>query len=132
MHELTIVEALLSSVQQELHSRPGASVRTVRVCIGSLRLVEPEALRFCYEAAVQDTPLAGSRLEIQSIDAAARCDVCSLEFPVGDSWFECPRCHSISAQLLRGDELTLASLEIQQPVLSHVNRTQHHHAISHS
>jgi hydrogenase nickel incorporation protein HypA/HybF len=126
MHEMSIVEALLETVRDELRSHPGARVQTVRVRVGALRLVEPLALQFCYEAAVRDTPLATSRLEIQQVEASARCDVCSLEFPVEEDWFECPRCRSVNARLLKGDELLLTSLEIEEVSSSDLNATNPH------
>ena len=128
MHEMSIVEALLGTVCSELRAYPGGRVRTIRVRIGRLRLIEPSMLEFCYTAAVRDTFLADSRLEIEQVEASARCDVCSLEFPVEENWFECSRCGSPNARLLRGDELLLTSLEIQKassPSLKAANSRVH-------
>ncbi len=113
MHEMSIVESLLNSVETELRRYPGARVQTVRVRVGQLRLVEPMMLQLCYEAATQGQPLSGSRLEVVRVEASARCQVCSLTFPVDESWFECPRCHSTDAELLAGDELVLANIIIE-------------------
>ena len=106
MHEMSIIEALLEQVRQE--TRPGLCVRTVRMRVGKLRQAVPEMLTFCYGAAVND----GSRLEIEEVPAEARCRQCSLTFAVDDNWFECPRCQSPGADLLKGDELQLLSLEL--------------------
>jgi hydrogenase nickel incorporation protein HypA/HybF len=114
MHEMSIVEALLGAVCSELRAHPGARVRAVHVRIGQLRLIESSMLEFCFTAAVRDTFLGSTRLEIEQVKAAARCDVCSLEFPVEENWFECPRCSSPNARLLKGDELLLTSLDIQE------------------
>ena len=126
MHEMSIVEALLETVRDELRRHPGARLQTVRVRVGALRLVEPATLQFCYDASVRATPMANSQLEIERIQASARCDVCSLEFSVEESWFECPRCHSLNARVLKGDELLLASLEIQEALSSNLNATNPH------
>lgn len=126
MHEMSIIEALLETVRDELRAHPGAHVQTVRVRVGQLRQVEPATLQFCYAAAVQDTPLANSRLEAQRVEASARCDVCSLEFPVEESWFECPRCGSAGARLLKGDELLLTSLEIENTSASGLKTMNSH------
>lgn len=112
MHEMSIVEALLDVVRDELRPYPGARVHAVRVRVGQLRQVEPTTLEFCYKAATTDTPLAGSRLEIQPVRAAARCELCSLQFDVEENWFECPRCHSTNTRLLAGDEIELTSLDV--------------------
>jgi hydrogenase nickel incorporation protein HypA/HybF len=114
MHEMSIVEALLQALAGELRAHPEARVRAVCVRVGQLRLVEPSMLEFCYAAATRGTSLRDSRLEIERVDAAARCGVCSLEFDVEDNWFECPRCRSANVRLLRGDELDLVSLELEE------------------
>ena len=114
MHEMSIVEALLDSVRQQLRAYPDGQVRVVCIRVGQLRQVEPQMLEFCYTAAVRDTPLEGSRLEIQQVEATARCAVCSLEFAVEENWFECPRCRASGAQLLTGEELDLMSMELEE------------------
>ena len=92
-----------------------ARLKTAHVSLGALRQVEPTTLQFCFEATVRDTPLAGAQLRIEPVEAAARCRQCGLEFRVEDKWFECPRCAAVDAELLRGDELLLASLDIEAP-----------------
>lgn len=115
MHEMSIVESLLETMRETLTACPHGQVRAVRVRVGALRRVEPLILQFCYEAAVRDTPMAGSRLEIQPVEAGAKCESCGLEFPVEQHWFECPRCHSCRARLMTGDELDLVDIELDVP-----------------
>ncbi|MGD0649570.1 MAG: hydrogenase maturation nickel metallochaperone HypA [Verrucomicrobiia bacterium] len=114
MHEMSIVEALLEAVEREVRAYGDARVVSIRVRIGALRLVVPETLRFCYEASVRDTPLAGAQLEIEKLPATARCRECRWEFAVEENWFECPRCQSAGAELLTGQELDLISIELEE------------------
>jgi hydrogenase nickel incorporation protein HypA/HybF len=115
MHEMSIVQALIEAVDKELAAHPGAAVKTVRVRIGALRLVVPEMMQTCYAAATRDTPLAGTRLEIENVPAHARCRQCGSEFPVEEDWFQCPQCRSLDGELLSGRELDLMSIELSQP-----------------
>jgi len=117
MHEMSIIEALLKTVCRELDTHPDARVRSLRVRVGQLRQIEPEMLQFCYDAAAQDARLAGSYLEIEQVEARARCEVCSLEFEVDEQWFECPRCRAARTELLAGRELDLMSIELEEPCL---------------
>lgn len=114
MHEMSIVEALLDAVRSETQAYPVSRLQTVRVRIGALRQVAPETLEFCYDAATRDTALAGSRLVIEAVPAEAKCRRCSLTFAVDEGWFMCPRCRELGAELLRGDELELMSLELKK------------------
>ncbi|MCG3146954.1 MAG: hydrogenase nickel incorporation protein HypA [Verrucomicrobiae bacterium] len=108
MHELSLIEAVLEQVRRA--TPPGLSVRTVHLRIGKLRQAVPEMLTFGYAAAVND----GSRLEIEEVSAQAQCRACAHTFVVDENWFECPRCHSVSAHLLQGDELVLTSLDLAE------------------
>ncbi len=114
MHEMSIVESLVESVQQETRAYPGARVATVRVRVGKLRLVVPEVMETCYAAATLDTPLAGSRLELEQVAATARCPQCQNEFAVEEQWFECPKCHAAGGELLTGQELDLVNIELEE------------------
>jgi hydrogenase nickel incorporation protein HypA/HybF len=112
MHEMSIIEALLEQVRQE--TQPGMLVRNVRLRVGKLRQAVPEMLTFCYDAAVRGTSLEGSHLDVEELPAEARCRRCCLTFAVEDNWFECPRCRATGADLLKGDELQLISLELKK------------------
>jgi hydrogenase nickel incorporation protein HypA/HybF len=86
------------------------TVRSVRLRVGKLRQAVPEMLQFAYRASVDD----GSRLEVEEVPAEAQCRACALTFAVEENWFECPRCRSTAAHLLRGNELVLVSLEFER------------------
>ena len=112
MHEMSIVEALLENVRRETQKYPGKQVIAVQICCGALRLVVPEIMQSCFQAATLDTPLAGARLQIKEVPGRARCRQCQHEFPVEENWFECPRCHAADGELLSGNELDLTSIEL--------------------
>jgi hydrogenase nickel incorporation protein HypA/HybF len=114
MHEMSIIEALLEAVRAEVRAHPDARVLGVRMRAGSLRLVVPEILQSCYEAATRDTSLAGSRLDVEEVAARAQCGDCGAEFAVEEQWFECPRCRRVGARLVCGQELDLIGIELEE------------------
>jgi hydrogenase nickel incorporation protein HypA/HybF len=114
MHEMSIIQSLLEAVNTELRTYPGAQVVAVRVRVGALRLVVPEVMESCYRAATLDTPLEGSRLELATVDARARCPQCRHEFAVEEQWFECPQCQSVGGEVLTGRELDLVNIELEE------------------
>ena len=111
---MSIVEGLLDAVNKELCAYPGARVITVRMRIGAMRLVVPEVMESCYRAATLDTPLAGSRLELERIAGTACCGQCAHEFAVEENWFEGPKCHAVGGDLLSGQELDLVNIELEE------------------
>jgi hydrogenase nickel incorporation protein HypA/HybF len=113
MHELSIAHSLVRLVGEALEPCRDATVLAVRLRIGALAGVAPEALRFCYDIATQGTGLEGSRLEIDEVPLAIRCPTCdrSVE-PTDPSRFRCPLCDTPSAEILRGRELEIESIEL--------------------
>jgi hydrogenase nickel incorporation protein HypA/HybF len=111
MHEMSIVESLLETVQSVMRDHPGKRVGEVRVRVGSLRLVVPETLQFCFAAASRGGEFDGARLVVTTVPALARCGHCGIEFPVEENWFACPRCGAADGSLRAGNELELSSIE---------------------
>ena len=112
MHEMSIVEELMEQVNRERLVHPGKRVQSVHLRIGSLHQIVPETLQFCFAAATRNTELDGARLDISPVAATARCRLCQWQFPVEENWFECPQCGTLGAELIRGKELELTSLEL--------------------
>jgi hydrogenase nickel incorporation protein HypA/HybF len=108
MHELAITESIVASVTERL---PGAAVRRVRVRVGRLSGIVPDALLFCFELATMGTPLDGAVLEIESTAGHARCRDCGGEFDTGDPLVMCP-CGSVDVEVLGGRELTIRDVEV--------------------
>jgi hydrogenase nickel incorporation protein HypA/HybF len=71
MHELSIALSLIDVVCEALPTLGrSASVRSVRVRLGPQSGVVADALRFAFEVAVEDSPLAGAQLEIEETRGA--------------------------------------------------------------
>lgn len=112
MHEFGIMESALQSAVQQARSAGANNIHWIRLRVGRLSGVDPEALRFAFEALRNHSPAADARLDIEEIPAVCWCHGCAAEFETGDLTYQCPRCQQPSQELRRGRELELASLEI--------------------
>jgi hydrogenase nickel incorporation protein HypA/HybF len=65
MHELGIASSILDAVRQESQIRNGARVLNVGVRIGDLAAVDPDSLRFGFEALVHGTDLEPLTLNLE-------------------------------------------------------------------
>ena len=72
----------------------------------------PDALQFGFEATVRETPLARTRLVIETIPILGVCRACGREFTVEDYLFICPACGGQDIRMAQGDELEIAYLEV--------------------
>ena len=112
MHEMSIANSILEAVRKEAATRGGVRVSKVGVRVGELAAVDPEALRFCFEAMVQGSDLEPLALEIEVRPRQQRCPACDLTFAVKAYDVACPTCGSTATECVSGDELDLAYLEI--------------------
>lgn len=93
-------------------------VSAVHVDVGTMAGIVPEALEFSFEIAAQQTLLEGATLVIRTIPLAIFCAVCAQEVePSGPLNVRCPICQTPSADIRRGRELDLVSLEIVETAL---------------
>jgi hydrogenase nickel incorporation protein HypA/HybF len=115
MHEmgiaLQIVEIATASLPEDMG---GARVAAVNLKIGKLAAVVPESLRFCFDVAIKDTPLAGASLVIDEIPVVARCNDCDARWTIDDPVFVCKNCQSGSLEILSGRELDIESIEVME------------------
>jgi hydrogenase nickel incorporation protein HypA/HybF len=106
MHELGITQSVVEAVTDRTGESPVASVR---VRVGRLAGVVPDAMRFCFELVTAGTPLEGAVLEIEQPDGRGRCRACGAEFPLRDLILLCD-CGSADVEVLAGRELAVASV----------------------
>jgi hydrogenase nickel incorporation protein HypA/HybF len=114
MHELGIANSVLEAVRTEMGLHPGTYPCKVGVRIGEMAAVDPESLRFCFEAMIQGTDLESLELGIETCPHRYRCQVCGRDFVVRDYDSHCPQCASLETTYISGDELELAYLEVEE------------------
>ena len=112
MHEVGIMINTLQAAEKAARSSGATRIHALRLRIGRMTGVVPEALESAFEFARQGTLAAEARLTIEYVPATCFCDRCQEEFRSEDLLSECPRCHALSSELRGGRELELASLEV--------------------
>lgn len=112
MHELSIMQSALNLALEQARKARASRVHVIRLRIGALSGVVPEALTFAFEALVPGTLAEGAQLAIEPVPARFWCAACTREFQADDLFAECPDCHAPSGELRAGREMELASLEI--------------------
>ena len=109
MHELALAQAIAETVRRRADGR---RVQTVIVRVGYLRQVVPSSLAFSWEVLIAGTELEDADLEIEHIPATVSCSSC-----LASSWLTqpivcCPLCGTSDVELLSGEELLVATLDV--------------------
>ena len=113
MHELGIAQSALRAAITEMETRGSRRILCLQLRIGELAAVDPEAMRFAFEAVTAGTPAAGARFEIERVAPVAWCGKCHEEFMTASRGFhKCPRCGNYAGELRAGREIELARLEL--------------------
>jgi hydrogenase nickel incorporation protein HypA/HybF len=115
MHELSIAMSMVDMASEESARRGGAKISALHLRLGPLSGVVREALLFSWDAACEDTPLAGSKLVIEDAPVVVRCPECRAQRTIESiQMFSCPVCRTPAPEVISGRELEVVALEIEQ------------------
>lgn len=112
MHELSIALSIVEMAEERAEWME-ARVAAVRVRIGPLSGVVPEALASAFDMAIEGTALAGARLVIEESPVVILCARCGERRPLPSaSDFRCPVCGAPASEVVGGAELLVTALEV--------------------
>jgi hydrogenase nickel incorporation protein HypA/HybF len=112
MHEMALCESVLQIVESTARRHGAVRVKAVRLEIGRLSHVEPDALRFAFDVVTRHSLAHGARLEIEDVPGAAWCMRCAAPVTLAQRGDACPACGSYQLQVTGGDEMRVKDIEI--------------------
>ncbi len=110
MHELSIIENTLEIALE--NAKNAGKIHWLKMRIGEISGVVPEALHFAFDVVTKDTIAEGATLEIETVPVNCYCQKCELEFKPLDLCYECPNCGNLHTKIITGKEIELTSLEV--------------------
>ena len=113
MHELSLCQALIRQVESTAAQYRARRVVSVVVRVGPLSGVVPELLEHAWRCAVDGTVAATATLVVEPSPVRVVCTQCDTESEVACNKLLCARCGGWRTRVVSGDELLLASLEIE-------------------
>jgi hydrogenase nickel incorporation protein HypA/HybF len=112
MHEVGLMQTALEMAFAHARQAGASRIHRMRLRIGALSGVVPEALEMAFVAATLDTPADGAELILEQVPVICRCAQCDYEFCPDDVVFLCFNCGALNTAVQNGRELVLASLEV--------------------
>ena len=113
MHEMSLAEGVLQLVEDTARRESAKRVKLVVLEIGRLSSVEPEAIKFCFEAVTHGSIAQGAALEIIAVPGAGWCMQCAETVPMSELYGACPKCDSHQVQPTGGTEMRVKEIEIE-------------------
>jgi hydrogenase nickel incorporation protein HypA/HybF len=115
MHELSIALSMIDMAAAAAQQRGGAQVQAIHLRLGQLSGVGKDALLFSYEVACAGTLLEGSQLIIEDVPVVVYCPTCQAETTLASlQKFCCAACGALTSEVVRGRELEVFALEINE------------------
>ncbi len=112
MHEVSIMQEMARIVLEQAEAAGAEKVHLIRLKVGRLMAVVPEAMEFAQEVVFEGTIGEGAKLEIEHVPVRCWCPECEKEFECGKQLFLCPHCETFSRDVRGGKELDLVSMEV--------------------
>jgi hydrogenase nickel incorporation protein HypA/HybF len=112
MHEASIMESVLETAAAEAAKAGAGRILRIRLKVGILSGVVPEALEFAFKGLKSGTMAAEATLEIEPEPAVFRCLECGALPKLSEMAFECPACGGALVVDHGGGQLELAQLEL--------------------
>ena len=113
MHEMSLAENVLQIIEESARTQNFQHVRTVVLEIGALAAVEPDAMRFCFDAVTHGSIAEGARLEIIETPGEGRCETCGKTVAIQEQYGLCPECGSSRLQIVSGNQMRVKDLEVE-------------------
>ena len=98
MHEVSIMAEAVRMAVESAQAAGARRVTGLRLRVGTLSGVVPDALQFAFEAMAAGTLAENATLTIESIPARFWCEACQREFEAAQLFAECPQCNTSSRE----------------------------------
>lgn len=108
MHELGLCSSIVEAIERRAGDRP---VARVRVRVGRLHHVHPEAFDQSFAIAAMGTVVEDATAELVLLPVRARCQECGATWEDDEVPTACRECGALDIELVGGDELILESIE---------------------
>jgi hydrogenase nickel incorporation protein HypA/HybF len=114
MHEAKYTEQIVEAIIRELGRYDGARPKKIKVLVGEMLHLDPEAVAFHYGVITKNASLQDVELELEEIPVKIHCRACGWEgHPEDHHLLQCEKCGSLEADLLNGQEIIIEKVEAE-------------------
>jgi len=114
MHELSICQSILKTIEVELDSKDLANVREIHLKVGVLSNIDAELLKYVFEFAKADSSFQKAELHVEVVEILATCEKCTKSFKVEKYKFVCPECGAPLSNIIEGNELLINKIILEE------------------
>ena len=112
MHELSICQEIIIQVNEIAFQNQASAIESITLRIGPLSGVEAPLLKQAFPFAAAQTVAENAELIIEELPVVIHCKQCGSKSNVVPNKLICSQCGDYHTQLISGDEMLLASVEL--------------------
>ncbi len=113
MHEMSLAESIREIVDDARAQNSFVRVRTIVLALGELAAVEPDSLRFCFEAVMKGGAAEGAELCIEEVPGQGYCPACASSVALHALYDPCPACGAYGVEVTGGNRMQVLELEVE-------------------
>lgn len=113
MHEMSLAENVMQIIEESARTQNFQRVRIVVLEIGKLAAVEPDAMRFCFDAVTRGTLAQGAQLQIIESPGTGACLACGAEVEMQEQYGLCSSCGSPRLKITAGNQMRVKNLAVE-------------------
>jgi len=103
------VELILNNA---LRRASGRHIKGMHLGIGELVNMTDESIRLSWNSTAKGTLAEGGTLHVHRIPAELQCMACFQKYHPDSAEFSCPRCGSVGAKVITGEEFSVERVEL--------------------
>ncbi len=112
MHEFSICRQMMTQVNEIALQNQALAIESITLKIGPLSGVEAPLLKQAFPFATAQTIAENAELIIEELPVVVQCNQCGSKTSTTPNKLACSQCGDYHTQLLSGDEMLLASVEL--------------------
>ena len=113
---MSIAKSLIDILKDEMINHHVKTIRSVRLNIGQMSAVVPDALSFCFHVITKGTDLERVKLIMDIVPLMGSCSECGNEFEIINYNFICSKCGGKKIITIGGKDMSIVEMEVEEPM----------------
>ena len=111
MHEMGLMDAMLRMVRRICKEEQLEHVSRITLEVGELSGIEIHYLTDCFDAVIDGTEFADTKLNVVTVPGVFHCNDCDIDFPFQNNELFCPECFGRNLTPVGGRDMTILEIE---------------------
>jgi hydrogenase nickel incorporation protein HypA/HybF len=114
MHELAVTQSILKIALRHAEQAGARRITDIHIVMGELSTNVDDSIQFYWDMIAKDSMAEGAQLHFRRVEAQLQCMACFEKYRPAPGEFQCPRCGSVGAKIISGEEFYVESIDVEE------------------